>query len=292
MLGQQRRRFIHAGAKTCQQAAVAGRNRVVHISHRNLTAQQIQNGKQHRAHGVERVGKGRVGVLGQTYVAKDVHKRAALQKRERVHAAAVEDIEQHVPIRIRERHQAAQRLALAVVKADFVLFTRKAQGVIQKHLVDLDHVTGQLVDKLAAVGGMRTNHPQHKLVLGHSRNVAVHPGRHAAVHIGVATLEYQADSHLSPPSLRAMVTVLSVALTRYRSPVRCVISPPVTAPGSPLLARNMSHASSWKLSRLSVQASALASTLTVTDEKRWMVPEHSEPVWRRRSGADLVSQSR
>ncbi len=42
---------------------------------------------------------------------------------------------------------------------------------------------------------MRADHPQHKLVLGHGRNVAMHPGRYAAVHIGVATLEYQADSH-------------------------------------------------------------------------------------------------
>ncbi len=161
-----------------------------------------------------------------------------------MHATTLEDIEQHVPIRIGKRHQAAQRLALAVVKVRLFLLARKTQGVVQKHLVHLYHVAGQLVDKLAAVGRMRANHPQHKLVLGHGLYIAMHPGGHATVHIGVATFEYQADSHLSLPSLRAMVTVLSVALTRYRSPVRCVISPPVTAPGSPLLARNMSHASS------------------------------------------------
>ena len=56
---------------------------------------------------MECIGKGRVGVLGQAHVAEDVHKRSALQKRERMHATAVEDIEQHVPVRIGERHQAA-----------------------------------------------------------------------------------------------------------------------------------------------------------------------------------------
>ena len=54
----------------------------------------------------------------------------------------------------------------------------------------LDHVAGKLVNKLAAVDGMRADHPQHKLVLGHSRNVAMHPGRHTAVHVGVAALEH------------------------------------------------------------------------------------------------------
>ena len=155
-----------------------------------------------------------------------------------------ENVEQHVPVRIGERDQTAQRLALTVVEVDLLLLARKAQGIVQKHLVHLDDVAGQLVDKLAAVFGVSANHPQHKLMLGHGLYIAVHPGGHAAVHIGVATLEYQADSHLSPPSLRAMVTVLSVALTRYRSPVRCVISQPVTASGSPLLARNISQASS------------------------------------------------
>ena len=220
VLGQQHRRIIHAGAQAREQAAVASRDGVVHICHRHLAAQQVEHGQQHGAHGVEGIGKGRVGVLGQAYVAEDVHKRAALQKRERVHAAALEDIEQHVPVRIGQRHQAAQRLALALIKVDFLLLAREAQGVVQEYLVYLDDVAGQLVDELAAVLGMRANHPQHKLVLGHGRNVAVHPGGHAAVHIGVAALEHQADSHRSPPSLRAMVTVLSVALTRYRSPVR------------------------------------------------------------------------
>ena len=101
----------------------------------------------------------------------------------------------YVPVRIGERHQAAQRLALAVVKVGLFLLARKPQGVIQKYLVHLDHVAGQFVDKLAAIGSMRANHPQHKLVLGHGLYVAVHPGGHAAVHIGIATLEYQADSH-------------------------------------------------------------------------------------------------
>ena len=54
---------------------------------------------------MECIGKGRVGILGQAHVAKDIHKRAALQKRERMHATAVEDIEQNIPIRIGERHQ-------------------------------------------------------------------------------------------------------------------------------------------------------------------------------------------
>ena len=80
---------------------------MVHIGHRYLAAQQIEHGQQHRAHGVECVGKGRVGVLCQAHVAEDVHKRSALQKRERMHATALEDIEQHVPVRIGERHQAA-----------------------------------------------------------------------------------------------------------------------------------------------------------------------------------------
>ena len=163
---------------------------------------------------MEGVSKGRIRILGQAHVAEDVHKRATLQKRERMHTAALEDIEQHVPVRVRERHQAAQRLTLAIVKLDLFLLARKAQGVVQEYLVYLDDVVGQLVDKLAAVLGVRANHPQHKLVLGHGRNVAVHPGGNATVHIGVAALEYQADSHRSPPSLRAMVTVLSVALTR------------------------------------------------------------------------------
>ena len=56
---------------------------------------------------MECIGKGRVGILGQAHVAKDIHKRAALQKRERMHATAVEDIEQNIPIRIGERHQTA-----------------------------------------------------------------------------------------------------------------------------------------------------------------------------------------
>ena len=76
-----------------------------------------------------------------------------------MHATALEDIEQHVPVRIGERHQAAQRLALAVVKTGFMLLARKPQGIVQEHLVHLDHVAGQLVDKFAAVGSMRANHP-------------------------------------------------------------------------------------------------------------------------------------
>ena len=90
-----------------------------------------------------------------------------------------------------ERHQATQRLALEVVKVDLFLLAREVQGIVQEHLVHLDHVAGQLVNKLA-VGDRRhaADHPQHKLVLGHSRNVAVHPGRHAAMHVRVAALEY------------------------------------------------------------------------------------------------------
>ena len=107
-----------------------------------------------------------------------------------MHVAALEDIEQHVPIWIRERYQAAQRLALAVVEVDFLLLARKTQGVVQEHLVHLDDVTGQLVDKLAAVFGVSANHPQHELMLGHGRDVAMHPCGHSAVHIGVAALEY------------------------------------------------------------------------------------------------------
>lgn len=56
-----------------------------------------------------------------------------------------------------------------------MLLARKPQGIVQKHLVHLDHVAGQLVDKLATVGSMRADHPQHKLVLGHGRNVTMHP---------------------------------------------------------------------------------------------------------------------
>ena len=115
---------------------------MIHISHRHLAAQKVEHGQQHRAHGVECIGKGRVWVLGQAHVAKDIHKRAALQKRERMHATALEDIEQHVPVRIGERHQAAQRLALAGVKVGLFLLARKPQGVVQKHLVYLDHVFG------------------------------------------------------------------------------------------------------------------------------------------------------
>ena len=66
---------------------------MVHIGHRHLAAQQVEHGQQHGAHGVECIGKGRVGILGQAHVAKDIHKRSALQKRERMHATAVEDIE-------------------------------------------------------------------------------------------------------------------------------------------------------------------------------------------------------
>lgn len=100
------------------------------------------------------------------------------------------NVEQHVPVRIGERNQTAQRLALAVVEVDFLLLARKTQSIVQEHLVHLDDVAGQLVDKLAAVFGVSANHPQHKLVLGHGRDVAVHPGGHTAVHVGVAALEH------------------------------------------------------------------------------------------------------
>ena len=76
-----------------------------------------------------------------------------------MHATALENIEQHVPVRIGKRYQAAQRLALAVVKTGFVLLARKPQGIVQEHLVHLDHVAGQLVDKFAAVGSMCADHP-------------------------------------------------------------------------------------------------------------------------------------
>lgn len=42
-----------------------------------------------------------------------------------MYATALEDIKQHVPVRIGERYQAAQRLALAVVKVDLFLLARK-----------------------------------------------------------------------------------------------------------------------------------------------------------------------
>ena len=71
---------MNARAKTRKQAAVAGRDGVVHVGHRNLAAQQIEHGQQHRTHGVEGVGERRIRVLGQAHVAEDVHKRAALQK--------------------------------------------------------------------------------------------------------------------------------------------------------------------------------------------------------------------
>ena len=93
VLGQQHRRVVNARAQTGKQTAVTGRDSVVHIGHRHLTAQQVQHGQQHRAHGVEGIGKRNVGVLGQAHVAEDVHKRATLQKRERMHAAALEDVE-------------------------------------------------------------------------------------------------------------------------------------------------------------------------------------------------------
>lgn len=107
-----------------------------------------------------------------------------------MHVTALENIEQHVPVRIGERNQTAQSLALAVVKVDFLLLARKPQGIVQEHLVYLDDVAGQLIDKLAAVFGVSANHPQHKLMLGHRRDVAVHPGGHTAVHVGVAALEH------------------------------------------------------------------------------------------------------
>ena len=97
----------NARAQAGEQATVAGRDGMVHIGHRHLAAQQVEHRQQHGAHGVERIGKRRVGVLGQAHVAKDIYKCAALQKRERMHATALEDIEQHVPVRIGQRHQAA-----------------------------------------------------------------------------------------------------------------------------------------------------------------------------------------
>ena len=71
-----------------------------------------------------------------------------------MHVAALENVEQHVPVRIGERNQTAQRLALAVIEVDFLLLARKPQGIVQEHLVHLDDVAGQLVDKLAAVFGV------------------------------------------------------------------------------------------------------------------------------------------
>ena len=82
------------------------------------------------------------------------------------------------------------------------LLTVQAQGVVQKDLVYFFDVGGQVVDKLAPVGGLGTNDPKHKLVFRHGLDVAVHPGGHAAVDIGVGTFQYKADAHITPPSVQ------------------------------------------------------------------------------------------
>ena len=111
------------------------------------------------------------------------------------------------------------------------------------------------------------------------------------MHIGVEPSSTKQILICRHPSLRAMVTVLSVALTGSRSPVRCVISPPVTAPGSPLLAREHEPRLVVEIAQADRPGIAPRVRPPSRTKKRWMAPEHSEPVWRRRSGADLVSHS-
>ena len=67
--------------------------------------------------------------------------------------------------------------------------------------MDLSDVGGKLVDELVAVGRVRAYDPKDELMLRHRLDVAVHPGGHAAVNIGIAAFQDQADSHEEAPVL-------------------------------------------------------------------------------------------
>ena len=205
--------MVQAAAQTGQQTAVAGRDRMVDIRFRHPARKQIEHRQQHRAHGMERIRIGHIGILFHADVREQLHEVPALQKRERVDAFFLKQTVQHLPIRAAQPHQFPQGGALVCGKQDRLLLTVETEGIVQKNLLHLFHVGRQLIHKLSPVLRFGTDDPEGELLLRHSLNISVHPCGYAAVDIGVRPLQHQTDAHGHAPFF-SMRTVSALALSR------------------------------------------------------------------------------
>ena len=186
---------------------------MVDIRFRHPARKQIEHRQQHRAHGMEGIRIGHIGILFQADIREQFHKIPALQKRERVDAFFLKQTVQHIPIRAAQPYQFPQGGALVCSKQDRLPLTVEAEGIIQKNFLHLFHVGRQFIHKLSPILCFGTDDPEGELLLRHGLNIRVHPCGYAAVNIGIRPFQHQTDAHGHAPFF-SMRTVSALALSR------------------------------------------------------------------------------
>jgi hypothetical protein len=70
-----------------------------------------------------------------------------------------------------------------------------AKCIIEKDLLNTNHIFGELIYKVVSVGGLGANDPKYELMFRHFCDVLMHPRGNTAVDKRIASFQYQTDSH-------------------------------------------------------------------------------------------------
>ena len=136
-------------------------------------------------------------------------------------------------------HQCLQRRYLLFLKMiTMILLDAHLQRIVQKYLMDLDHIFRWLHEELSLILMIGADDPEHEFCFRHLLYEIMHPAGNTAVCIGVASLQNKTNAHsFSCYFPRCILTSLPVVCRRYRFPVRCSSVPPSSSVILPSLTR-------------------------------------------------------
>ncbi|MPN11254.1 hypothetical protein SDC9_158555 [bioreactor metagenome] len=98
MLGNQKGSVPQVPRHSAEHSPVTGRGAVIDVRLRDFLGQQIKHRQQHRTNGMEKLGKGDIGIVGFTEVQQNVQKILAHQKGMNVDALTVIGFEKDAPV--------------------------------------------------------------------------------------------------------------------------------------------------------------------------------------------------